>query len=119
MASKYKLLEGEAEIHVIDGVSYKLEPSGGLSKLLNDSPVMGSLVLTSERLLFCWEEGTFRKRQEVFAIPLNDIRVFNGSLQLKLKMPQKLGGSLLLDVFQKEQTSEFAIPLLKNGRLMH
>lgn len=89
MSYGYDLLHDEAEIRAIDDVSCCLESSNGLAKLLDASSKVGSLILTNQRILFCWEEGTFRKRQQVLSVPLADIRSFNGELQIKIKPPKK------------------------------
>lgn len=116
MDFKYNLAMDEAVVRSIEEVSLHEEATGVLG-LRNSSRIKGSLVLTNKRLLFCWESGMLFSKQETIEVPLAQVKVFDGSLQLKVDYPRKVGGPLSLTVFTLDNQFVFEIPVLKKLKL--
>lgn len=108
----FGLSNDEVVLGVVEGVSFHA-PSEGMSKVFNSSSKIGSLALTNRRLLFCWEEGTFRKQQKTLSVPLSSIRENDHKLQIVLGSPKSLGGPFSMTIYASEGQHVFDVPLLK------
>lgn len=108
----FGLSNDEVVLGVVEGVSFHA-PSEGMSKLFNPSSKIGSFVLTNQRVLFCWEEGTFRKQQRTLSVPLSSIRDNDRKLQIVLGLPKSLGGPFSMTIYASEGQYAFDVPLLK------
>ena len=103
---------GETVLGIVEGISFHTS-SEGLAKLFDSSTRTGSLVLTNLRLMFCWEEGTFKKQQKTVAVALSNIRKNSHGLQILFGSPKTLGGPFNMTVYATDGQYAFDVPLLK------
>ena len=106
------LSDDETVLGIVEGISFHTSPEG-LAKLFDSSSKVGSLVLTNLRLMFCWEEGAFRKQQQTVTVALSKIRKNNQGLQFLFGMPKTFGGPFSMTVYTTEGQYVFDVPLLK------
>lgn len=106
------LSNGETVLGIVEGISFHTS-SEGLAKLFDSSSKTGSLVLTNLRLLFCWEDGAFRKQQKTVDVALHKIRKNNHGLQILFGSPKTLGGPFNMTVYATDGQYVFDVPLLK------
>lgn len=108
----YGLSNDEVVLGVVEDISFHA-PSEGLAKLFDSPSKNGSFALTNQRLLFCWEEGAFRKQQQTLSIPLSNIRTNDRKLQIVLGSPKSFGGPFCMTVYASDGQYAFDVPLLK------
>ena len=108
----FGLSNDEVVLGVVEDISFHA-PSEGLAKLFDSPSKIGSFALTNQRLLFCWEEGAFRKQQQTLSIPLSNIRANNRKLQIALGSPKSFGGPFRMTVYASDEQYVFDVPLLK------
>ena len=108
----FDLTKDEAVLRTVDGITFHVSQEG-LAKWIDSPNRIGLLALTNQRLLFCWEEGTFKKHQESVSIALSQIRSRDNKLQIIISMPKSFGGPFSMTVYALDQQYTFEIPLLK------
>ena len=108
----FDLTKDEAVLRTVDGITFHVAQDG-LAKWIDSPNRIGLLALTTQRLLFCWEEGTFKKRQETVSIALSQIRSRDSKYQIIISMPKSFGGPFSMTVYALDQQYTFEIPLLK------
>lgn len=108
----FGLSNDEVVLGVVEDISFHA-PSEGLAKLFDSSSKIGSFALTNQRLLFCWEDGAFRKQQQTLSIPLSNIRANDRKLQIVLGSPKSFGGPFCMTVYASDGQYAFDVPLLK------
>ena len=108
----FGLSNDEVVLGVVEDISFHT-PSEGLAKLFDSPSKIGSLALTNQRLLFCWEEGAFRKQQQTLSIPLSNIRANDRKLQIVLGSPKSFGGPFCMTVYASDGQYAFDVPLLR------
>lgn len=100
----------EALILKTDNIGHQAQGLNSFDGLRPGKTTRGLLALTNQDLIYSWESGAFKKKQEEIRFPLARIKIYNGIAQVKPSAPETKGGDYRVTVFFDSFQDTFLFP---------